>query len=781
MKVIKRNGDTEEMSFDKIMNRTMNISEKKGIKINHTELAIKIIKQLKDNIKTKEIDELIAYQCSFLSSSHIDYSILSSYVIISNHQKNTKKSFYDVMYDCYHYIDSNGDKKPILSDKTWEFIELNREKIEEMIDYERDYLIDYFGFKTLENAYLIKINNDVVERIQHLWMRVSIGIHGDVENMERSLLKIKETYDWMSQKYFIHATPTLFNAGTINHQMSSCYLIAMEEDSIHGIYSTLYDCAQISKFSGGIGIHIHNIRGNGSKINGTNGNSNGIIPMLQVFNSTAKYVDQGGNKRKGSFAIYIEPWHYDIEEFLQLKKITGDEVLKARDLFYGLWIPDLFMERIKNKDKWTLFSPDEFPGLQDVYGEKFERLYLSYEDDITKENNKKKQYKVMNARDLWLKILDSQIESSNPYLLFKDACNRKSNQQNLGTIQSSNLCTEIIQYSDKNETSVCNLASIGLPMFVNKTTKEFDYEKLHAVSKVLTENLNRIIDINFYPTPKTKTSNLKHRPIGIGIQGLADTFILLDIAFDSEEAREINKCIFETIYHGALEKSLELSIEYGPYSSFEGSPISKGLFQFDLWNVTPSQRYNWNALREKIQIHGIRNSLLLAPMPTATTSQILGFTECFEPITTNLYSRSTLSGSFLIVNKYLMKDLIDLGLWNDYVKKNIEENKGSIQQLTHLDIHLRNKYKTAWEISPKSLINLAVDRGAYICQSQSMSLWVEDPDYTKLTNMHFYSWKNGLKTGIYYLRRKPKHQPQQFTIEPEFKDNDDSICEYCCA
>jgi len=642
-----------------------------------------------------------------------------------------------------------------------------------------------------------------------MWMRVAVGIHGDLnnENQEETLRLVKETYDLMSQKFFTHATPTLFNAGTPRPQMSSCYLIAMEDDSIDGIFNTLKDCAHISKWAGGIGLHIHNIRAKGSHIQGTNGTSNGLVPMLRVFNNTARYVDQGGNKRNGSFAIYLEPWHADVEDFLELKKNHGDEELKARDLFYALWICDLFMERVKDNSKWSLLCPHECPGLSDVYGDKFKELYEKYE-------LAGKVRKTVNARDLWFKILDSQMETGTPYILYKDAANYKSNQKNLGTIKSSNLCCEIIEYSDANETAVCNLASIALPPFVNEKTKEFDYHKLHEVTKVVTNNLNRVIDVNFYPTEKTKNSNFKHRPIGIGVQGLADAFILMDIPFHSEAAKEVNKLIFETIYHGALEKSNEISIERtnfyqytynnhnnaefyftkdeitklpielrGAYSSFEGSPASKGILQFDMWNATPSERYDWTSLKESIIKYGLRNSLLVAPMPTASTSQILGFNECFEPFTSNLYSRRTLAGEFVVVNKYLMKELIQLGQWNEQIKNNIIANKGSVQQLTTLSEHIREKYKIVWEIPMKHLIDMSADRGAFICQSQSLNLWMEDPTYNSLTSMHFYSWKKGLKTGIYYLRRKAKHQAQQFTIEPDAKESEekDEICEMCSA
>ena len=778
MRVTKRDGELQEVAFDKILERVKKLGQEAGIHINYSSLVMKVIDQLYDKIPTAKIDELAAEQCASLSTNHPDYATLSARIIISNHQKNTDSVFSNVMKRLYEFTDSKGQNKSLVSQKLWDFTERYSEQLNHMIDDERDYLIDYFGFKTLERAYLFRVNNTIVERPQHMWMRVSIGIHGDLnnENQEETLRLVKETYDLMSQKYFTHATPTLFNAGTPRPQMSSCYLIAMEDDSIDGIFNTLKDCAHISKWAGGIGLHIHNIRAKGSHIQGTNGTSNGLVPMLRVFNNTARYVDQGGNKRNGSFAIYLEPWHADVEDFLELKKNHGDEELKARDLFYALWICDLFMERVKDNAKWSLLCPHECPGLSDVYGDKFKELYEKYEQDG-------KARKTVNARDLWFKILDSQMETGTPYILYKDAANSKSNQQNLGTIKSSNLCCEIIEYSDANETAVCNLASIALPAFVNEKTKEFDYSKLHEVTKVVTNNLNRVIDVNFYPTEKTKNSNFKHRPIGIGIQGLADAFILMDIPFHSEAAKVVNKLIFETIYHGALEKSNESSILLGAYSSFNGSPASKGILQFDMWNVTPSERYDWSSLKESIIKYGLRNSLLVAPMPTASTSQILGFNECFEPFTSNLYSRRTLAGEFVVVNKYLMKELIQLGQWNEQIKNNIIANKGSVQQLTTLSEHIREKYKIVWEMPMKHLIDMAADRGAFICQSQSLNLWMEDPTYNSLTSMHFYSWKKGLKTGIYYLRRKAKHQAQQFTIEPEAKESEekDEICEMCSA
>ena len=1151
MRVTKRDGQLEDIAFDKILARVKKLGQEVNIQINYSSLAMKVIDQLYDKIETAKIDELAAEQCASLSTNHPDYGTLAARIVVSNHQKNTDPYFDMVINRLYNFKNIHGEVKPLISKELFEYYANNHEKIEEMFDYNRDYLIDYFGFKTLERAYLFRVDNKIVERPQHMWMRVAIGIHGDLNN-PNSLSLVKETYDLMSLKYFTHATPTLFNAGTPRQQLSSCYLIAMEDDSIEGIYNTLKDCAQISKYSGGIGLHIHNIRAKDSHIQGTNGKTDGLVPMLRVFNSTARYVNQSG-KRNGSFAIYLEPWHPDIDDFLELKKNHGDEELKARDLFYALWISDLFMERVKNNAKWSLFCPHECPGLSDVYGEKFVELYEKYE-------NNGKARKIVNARDLWFKILDAQMETGTPYILFKDAANKKSNQQNIGTIKSSNLCvapetliltdkghieihslegqnvnvwngeefsnvdvvktgvdqelidvytddgsklsctpyhkfyiqesyseksikmveakdltpndklikceyplidgidtflhpythgffcgdgtyanitenvespckfnalkghyfckrhidyetenyllnnnsdlediidcqaksyckkpmiylygekkellkfmsyrtcsencnrlvlhlpldieekfnipsyncsikdklewfagycdadgsisrngdneqlqvasinynflqnvklllqtcginpkiklsqnrdksylpdgkggykyydvkpiyrllitsfdlydlfnlgfspkrlkiigkeparnakqfikilkienknriddtycftepkkhmgifngiitgqcTEILEYSDDKETSVCNLASIGLPSFVNAESKEFDYDKLHQVTKVVTNNLNRVIDINFYPTEKTRLSNFKHRPIGIGVQGLADAFVLLDIPFHSDAAKEVNRLIFETIYHAALEKSNEIAKELGEsYSSFEGSPASKGILQYDLWSKEPTPgRYDWTTLKQSIITYGLRNSLLIAPMPTASTSQILGFNECFEPFTSNLYSRRTLAGEFVVVNKYLMKELIQLGLWNEQIKNNIIANKGSVQQLTILPEHIRNKYKIVWEIPMKHVIDMSADRGAFICQSQSLNLWVEDPTYNTLTSMHFYSWKQGLKTGIYYLRRKAKHQAQQFTIEPEQvqgKTEKDEICEMCSA
>lgn len=1072
MRVTKRNGDLETIEFDKILKRIKSTGQEANIVINYTALVMKVIDQLYDTISTTKIDELTAEQCASMSSIHPDYDVLAGRIVVSNHQKNTIASFSQVVKQLYHYLDKHDKLSPLVSDELYEVTMANSEVLDSYCDFSRDYLIDYFGFKTLERAYLMKINDKTAERPQHMWLRVALGIHGD--NLE----KVKETYDYMSQKYFTHATPTLFNAGTPHPQLSSCFLISMESDSINGIYNTLKDCANISKWAGGIGLHIHNVRASGSHIRGTNGKSNGIVPMLRVFNNTAKYVDQcvhpetiiytenqgliqikdcvagitriygkngdseviqnilehnyqgeiveittsssispllitpqhpiyvvsgvlnetthqvindlslnlrraefkdvkdinigdyivysipkttvdfpelteehcymygfllnsisvlsdtcfylnvsnedakqiirycdkyfiqwellpsdnktpeqctikwykstrsifhtsdfvsnksslhistrwlylpnhklecilkgfennhseitqehrsaiywiqirlrlvgiqhenyclvpitniqtsdyqgllydlqmktehnyllesglvhnGGGRRHGSFAIYLEPWHADIELFLQMRKNHGDEELKARDLFYALWIPDLFMERVKTNGTWTLMCPDECPGLSDVYGDDFEKLYTRYETEG-------KGRVTLKARDLWFQVLDAQMETGTPYILFKDAANKKSNQKNIGTIKSSNLCCEILEYSDENETAVCNLGSIALPTFLDYSTTPptFDYEKLHKVTKVITENLNRIIDRNYYPTEKTRRSNMRHRPIGIGIQGLADVFILMGLAFTSEDAKLVNRNVFETMYHAALERSCELARTEGYYETFVGSPASQGVLQFDMWSYEPgNSRYDWPAMKAMIQEHGLRNSLLLAPMPTASTSQILGFNECFEPITSNIYSRRTIAGEFVMTNKYLMRDLLELGMWNDQIKNSIISNNGSIQQIDIIPETIREKYKTAWEIPMKTVIDMAADRGVFICQSQSMNTWIEEPSYNSLTSMHFYSWQKGLKTGIYYLRRRAAHQAQQFTIEPEKRDRGGSeadeeheICEMC--
>ena len=916
MRVKKRDGRLEDVSFDKILRRVKKVGSEAKVNINFSMLVMKIIDQLYDGIETTEIDNLTAQQCASEVTKHPDFGELAGRLTISNHQKNTCNSFFTVMKQLYECRDIHDKHAPLVSETFWQVVKENREELDNMIDYERDYLIDYFGFKTLERAYLMKVNKKVIERPQHMWLRVSVGIH------EGNMEKVKQTYNLMSLKYFTHATPTLFNAGTPRPQLSSCYLLAMKDDSIDGIYSTLKDCAKISKWAGGIGLHIHNIRASGTYIRGTNGTSNGIVPMLRVFNNTARYVDQGGGRRNGSFAIYLEPWHADIEEFLEMKKNHGDEEQRARDLFYALWIPDLFMERVKTGKDWTYMCPDECPGLSDVYGDEFKSLYERYEAEG-------RGRKTIPARDVWFKILDSQMETGTPYMLYKDACNKKSNQKNLGTIKSSNLCTEIIEYSNSEETAVCNLASIALSNFIvkdkvsyksadiytksgcnyckmakkllddfnipyechdmdndeerkkmyadmskefnteinsvpqifldddyvggwselrKKLRMKFDYEKLHEVTKVVTENLDRVIDINFYPTDKTERSNRLHRPIGIGVQGLADAFMLMDVPYHSEEASVINKKIFETIYHASLERSNEIAKEraefmkpicdeyhkkkiivspphqphkpildhiandginvndlikkyrptekeiqkkecYGSYSTFEGSPASKGILQFDMWGVEPSDRYDWEGLKTEIKTHGLRNSLLVAPMPTASTSQILGNNECFEPYTSNIYTRRTLAGEFMLINKHLIKELITIEKWNEQVKNSIIEHKGSVQQLTEIPKHIREKYKIVWEIPMRHMIDMSSDRGAYICQSQSLNLWVENPSYKILNSMHFYSWMKGLKTGIYYLRRKAAHQAQQFTIDPtknskssensSEQEQEEEICDMC--
>jgi ribonucleoside-diphosphate reductase alpha chain len=814
MHVLKRNGDREIVAFDKILSRLKKLGKEAGItSVNYTTLVIKIIDQLYDNIPTTKIDELTAQQCAMMAVQHPDYGTLASYIIISNAHKNIQGGFYEAMRQLYEYRDSHGKHVPIISQQLWDFLHeiidtprngsvagpgpyLVHEALQQMIQHQRDYLIDYFGFKTLERSYLMRCNGVIVERPQHMWMRVALGIHCQrvtAQSIYEKIVFIQNTYDAMSQKYMTHATPTLFNAGTPRPQLSSCYLVAMENDSIDGIFDTLKDCAKISKHAGGIGLHIHNIRASGSHIRGTNGASNGIVPMLRVYNNTARYIDQGG-RRNGSFAIYLEPWHPDIEDFLEMKKNHGDEEMKGRDLFYALWVPDLFMERVKGggagagADMWSYFCPDECPGLADVYGDDFKTLYERYE----REGRARKQVK---ARDLWLKILDSQMETGTPYILFKDAANKKSNQKNIGTIKSSNLCTEIMEYSDANETAVCNLASIALNKFVDEKTKVMNMTELERITELVVDNLNQIINVNYYPTEKTRTSNLRHRPIGIGVQGLADVFMMMDIPFHSEEARVLNREIFETIYYSALKASMTLAARYGAYETFAGSPASQGILQFDMWGVDPTsdtypepkyhtKRYDWADMKAKIQKHGLRNSLLLAPMPTASTSQILGNNECFEPITSNIYTRRTLAGEFIMVNKYLIRDLIGLGLWNERVKTNIIANQGSVQYIDGLPDALKLKYKTVWEMPMRHVIDMAADRGAFICQSQSMNLWVEEPNYNILTSMLFYAWNKGLKTGVYYLRRKAKHQPQQFTVEPEkagVVEDEDDICEFCSS
>ena len=861
--VVKRDGNKEKVSFDKIVNRIKKLGQPKQLNVNYTGLVMKIIDQIYNNIETEKIDEVMAQQCASMCSVHYDYYNLASYLVISNHEKKTTKNLLQYISLIYEQPNQN-----YISDEFYNIVCLHHEEYEAMIDNSRNYLIDYFGFKTLERAYLMKYDGKIIETIQYMWMRVSIQIHGN--NME----KVKETYDCLSNKDFIHATPTLFNSGTKRPQLSSCFLLGMEDDSIKGIFNTLSDCASISKWAGGIGLHIHNIRAEGTKISGTNGLSNGLVPMLRVYNNTARYCDQGGGKRKGSFAMYLETWHADIESFLELKKNHGDEEARARDLFYALWISDYFMSCVETNTEWYLMSPDECPGLYDTYGEEFKKLYIKYVDE-------KKYLKSIKARDLWFKILDSQMETGTPYMLYKDACNQKSNQKNIGTIKSSNLCSEIVEYSDDKESAVCNLASISLPACVKydeNNNPYFCYEKLENITKILTNNLNKIIDCNFYPTDKTKRSNFRHRPIGIGVQGLADVFAKMKISFDSEQAITLNKDIFETIYYGTMVETNNISRErinymsiiqkefinemfkqnnsnikcimkellendfykqdfkynlcqakeinniindyyhkmkpsfeelfgskfknvfqeyireqyknygnviqnydeipenfkslirdaclLGSYSTFENSPLSKGKFQFDLWDIPQTSRHDWDSLREKITTFGVRNSLCVALMPTASTSQILGNNECFEPFTSNIYMRRTLAGEFMLANKYLIQALTENNLWNSKIKNDIIREKGSVQNIDGIPESIKSIFKIVWEIEPKVLINMAHDRGAYVCQSQSMNLWVDDPNYKNLTKMHFYAWKQGLKTGIYYLRRKPKHQAQQFTVEP---------------
>ena len=751
MKVSKRNGSSEPISFDKILGRIRKAS--KSLHVNPDSLTQQVLARIYDGVKTSEIDELTSQLAASLSTTHPDYGTLASRIAISNHQRNTDSSFTNVMLALNSQI-NHKTQEPIsyINDEISEIVRTHGKEIDAKIDHDRDYVFDYFGFKTLEKSYLLRDSNrKILERPQHLWMRVSIAI------WPHDLKKAFETYDYMSQKYFTHATPTLFNAGTMRQQLSSCFLLSMADDSIAGIYKTLGDCAAISKHAGGIGLHLHNVRARGSLIKGTNGTSNGIVPMLRVFNNTARYVDQGGGKRNGSFAMYLEPWHADVEDFLRMKQNTGAEEERARDLFYALWIPDLFMKRTEEGGMWSLFCPNEAPGLADVVGEEFEALYTRYESE-------KRYRKQVSAQKLWLEILEAQIESGTPYLLYKDAANKKSNQQNVGVIKSSNLCTEIMEYSDANETAVCNLASIGLPAFVKKD--KFDFTLLRKVVTTVTHNLNRVIDINYYPTKETHTSNMRHRPIGLGIQGLADVFALLKLSWESPEAIDLNKKIFEHMYYAALEASVEDAKKDGAYSSFEGSPASKGILQFDMWNVKPSSDLDWDKLKKNIVKHGLRNSLLVAPMPTASTSQILGYNECFEPFTTNIYTRRTLAGEFVVINKYLLKELIDLGIWNEDLKQQIVAHNGSIQNIADISDSIKPRYKTSWELSQKILIDMAADRGAFICQSQSLNLFVADPNYAKLTSMHFYTWKKGLKTGCYYLRTKAPVTAQKFTIDP---------------
>ncbi|MFZ1751368.1 MAG: ribonucleoside-diphosphate reductase subunit alpha, partial [Saprospiraceae bacterium] len=733
MQVIKRSNKREAVSFDKVTARINKLCYGLNSKfIEPIEISKRVISGLYDGVRTTDLDNLAAETAATMAAKHPDYAILAARIAVSNLHKNSEKTFSVTMESLYNYIDpKTGQSAGLISDETMEVIRKNADLLDSSIIYDRDYNFDYFGFKTLEKSYLLRMDGEVIERPQHMLMRASVGIHGD--DMEAAI----ETYNLMSEKWFIHATPTLFNAGTPKPQLSSCFLLSMTEDSIPGIFETLTRCAKISQSAGGIGLSVHNIRAKGSYIKGTGGTSNGIIPMLKVFNDTARYVDQGGGKRKGAFAVYIEPWHADIFDFLDLKKNHGKEELRARDLFYAMWIPDLFMERVKSNGKWSLFCPNEAPGLHDCYGGAFEALYHKYESEG-------RARKVINAQDLWFSILESQIETGTPYILYKDACNNKSNQKNLGTIKSSNLCTEIVEYTAPDEVAVCNLASISLAKFVDEGKKTFDFEKLHDITKVITRNLNKIIDINYYPIEEAKNSNMRHRPIGIGVQGLADAYIMMRMPFDSPEASKLNKEIFETINHAAVEESCALASKNGAYQTFPGSPASKGILQFDMWGVTPSKRYDWDALKEKVKSKGLRNSLLLAPMPTASTSQILGNNECFEPYTSNIYTRRTLSGEYIIVNKHLLRDLTRLGLWNDDLKQKLMAANGSVANIPEIPAELKALYKTVYEISQKVIIDQSADRGAYICQSQSLNLFVENPNFAKMSSMHFYGWQKGL-------------------------------------
>lgn len=752
MYVIKRDGNRESVKFDKITARIQKLCY--GLDATHVtaiSVAMKVIEGIYEGVSTSELDSLAAETAAALTTKHPDYALLASRIAVSNLHKNTNKSFSKTMKALYSYIDpKTGKKAPLIADDVHEIIQKNAQELDSTIIYDRDFGYDYFGFKTLERSYLLKLNGQVAERPQHMVMRVAVGIHKD------DIASVIETYNLMSERWFTHATPTLFNAGTPKPQMSSCFLLTMKDDSIDGIYDTLKNCAKISQSAGGIGLSIHNVRATGSYIRGTNGTSNGIIPMLRVFNDTARYVDQGGGKRKGSFAIYLEPWHADIYEFLDIRKNTGKEEARARDLFTAMWTPDLFMKRVEANGDWSLFCPNEAPGLADCWGDAFEKLYTKYE----KEGRARK---VIKARELWTAIIDSQIETGNPYMLYKDACNAKSNQQNLGTIKSSNLCTEIMEYSAPDEIAVCNLASIALPRFVEGG--KFDHQKLFDITYVITKNLNKVIDRNYYPVAEAKKSNLRHRPIGIGVQGLADAFILMRFPFDSPEAAQLNKEIHETIYYAAMTASKDLAKVDGAYETYEGSPVSKGVFQYDMWNVKPSARWEWDVLKEEVKKYGVRNSLLLAPMPTASTSQILGNNECFEPYTSNIYSRRVLSGEFVIVNKHLLKDLVKLGVWNDSLKNKIIIANGSVQNIDAIPANIKAIYKTVWEISQKVIINMAADRGAYICQSQSLNLFVQDANFAKLSSMHFYGWKAGLKTGMYYLRTKAAADAIKFTAD----------------
>ncbi len=773
MYVVKRDGRKEVVKFDKITARIKKLCYGLNALVVPEKVAMRVIEGLYDGVTTSELDNLAAEVAATNTISHPDYALLASRIVVSNLHKNTKKSFTDTMEDLYSYVDPKTNQPaPLLSEDVYKAIKDNAEVLDSNIIYDRDFRYDFFGVKTLERSYLLKLNGEVAERPQHMLMRVAMGIHKT--DIEAAI----STYNYMSEGWFTHATPTLFNSGTPKAQMSSCFLLKMQEDSIGGIYDTLKQCAQISQSAGGIGLSIHDIRATGSYIKGTNGTSNGIVPMLKVFNDTARYVDQGGGKRKGSFAIYVEPWHADIFSFLDLKKNTGKEEDRARDLFYALWIPDLFMKRVEENGEWTLMCPNECPGMSDVYGDEFDALYLKYESEG-------KGRKTIKAQDLWYKICESQIETGTPYMLYKDAANSKSNQKNLGTIKSSNLCTEIMEYTSDDEVAVCNLASIALPKFVAEG--KFDHEKLFEVAYKVTKNLDSVIDQNYYPIPEARNSNMRHRPIGIGVQGLADAFILMRFPFESEEAKALNKEIFETIYYAAVTASKDLAIENGPYETWKGSPISEGKMQFDLWGVTPTDRWEWNILKEEVMQHGVRNSLLLAPMPTASTAQILGNNECFEPYTSNIYTRRVLSGEFIVVNKHLLRDLVKLGIWNDSLKNQLMGANGSIQNIKEIPDNIKELYKTAWEISQKTILDMAADRGAYIDQSQSLNIFMENANFAKLTSMHFYGWKAGLKTGMYYLRTKAATDAIKFTLDreaiaaPIAKTEEERIAEIACS
>jgi len=774
MYVVKRDGRKEAVKFDKITARVIKMCYGLDPMVSPEAVAMKVIEGLYDGVSTTDLDNLAAEVAAAKTTEHPDYALLASRIAVSNLHKETKKTFSDVMTDLYEYLDpKTGQSAALLSEEVYQIVVNNREALDSSIIYDRDFRYDYFGFKTLTRSYLMKLEGKIAERPQHMLMRVSLGIH------KADIKAAIATYNLMSEGWFTHATPTLFNSGTPKPQMSSCFLLTMKEDSIPGIYDTLKSCAQISQSAGGIGLSIHNVRATGSYIKGTNGTSNGIVPMLRVFNDTARYVDQGGGKRKGSFAIYLEPWHADVFDFLDLKKNHGKEEQRARDLFFALWIPDLFMKRVKNNETWTLMCPHECPGLSDTHSEEFEALYTKYESEG-------KGRKTINAQDLWFKILESQIETGTPYMLYKDAANAKSNQQNLGVIKSSNLCTEIIEYTAPDEVAVCNLASLALPKYVTEQGV-FDHDKLFEVTYQATLNLNKIIDENYYPVEEAKNSNLRHRPIGLGVQGLADAFILLGLPFESEEARALNREVFETIYFASMTASKDLAIKEGPYSTFEGSPVSKGVFQFDMWGVTPSNRWEWDLLKEEVKKHGVRNSLLLAPMPTASTAQILGNNECFEPYTSNIYTRRVLSGEFIIVNKHLLKDLVKEGLWNMEMRQKIMAANGSVQNIPEIPARLKELYKTAWEISQKAIIDQAADRGAFICQSQSLNVFMEQANFGKLTSMHFYGWEKGLKTGMYYLRTKAATDAIKFTIdksvveEPSSKSIEEEQAAIACS